>query len=98
MLVQEGESERWEAWKWRKECAGDPGLGGSDVKWNYIPAVRLKFQVLGCMIVTQSYHHWVLGISLKVFESCLINMLHLNVSKTLVSKKSEDYRFRPVLF
>lgn len=50
------------------------------------------------MIVTQSRHHWDLGISLKVFESCLINMLHLNVSETLISKKPEDYLFLPVLF
>lgn len=49
-------------------------------------------------MVTQSPQRWDPGISLQVFESCLINMLHLNVSESLASKKAEDYLFLPVLF
>lgn len=64
LLLKGGKSKRWEARKRCKDYVGEFGAGGNDMERNPVPAMHHKFQVLGCMIVTQSRHLWDLRISL----------------------------------
>lgn len=48
MLLMGGKSKRWEGWKRKDQYAGELGPGISSAEQCiFVPAVSLKFQVLG---------------------------------------------------